>query len=125
MRGLYDCHSETDMPDKDPDIRAQILHSIKLLSRATIVLYLSVVLVAGLGFWSAQQQRKALARETEKTVMALCTFRADLQRRYEAGVDFLRENPDGIPGITAEDLQRSLDNQKSTLDALEGLPCQK
>lgn len=67
-----------------------------------------------------QAQVEALARDTNA---ALCTFKSSLQQRYDDGVVFLENNPDGIPGISGADIERSLANQKATLDALSELDC--
>jgi hypothetical protein len=111
------------MPDKDPDVRVSIYQSIRVLGLWTALLYgfVAVMLVAGLIF--AQVQRDRIARVSNDTVSALCTFRDDLQHRYDEGVKFLVNHPDGIPGISAADIQRSLENQKATLKSLEELPC--
>jgi uncharacterized protein YkwD len=111
------------MPDRDPDIRITIEHSIKVLGRWTAGLYLviAVMLVAALIYASGQRAR--IERVTNDTVTALCTFRHDLQLRYDTGVKFLIDHPDGIPGIPAETLQQSLRNQKQTLESLRELPC--
>lgn len=65
-----------------------------------------------------------LAFYSLRTHDALCKFRNDLQVRYENGVTFLSEHPKGIPGISSADIQRSLVNQRATLDSLENLNCQ-
>lgn len=57
------------------------------------------------------------------TNRALCTLKRDLELRYLAGLDFLADNPDGIPGFPRATIQRSLANQKSTLEALSDLKC--
>lgn len=111
------------MPDKDPAIREQLLHSIKMLTRATIALFISILLVTSLGFYEANREREALEKETERTVSALCAFTHDLQVRYDNGVKFLEDNPEGIPGLSAEFIQNQLNNQQRTLTALGGLPC--
>lgn len=67
--------------------------------------------------------RAAIEKLAIETNAALCALRADLQRRHDAGVAFLKENPNGIPGISAADIQRSLGNQQATLDALSDLSC--
>ncbi len=54
---------------------------------------------------------------------ALCSFKDDLQRRYDAGLQFVADHPDGIPGISRNDLERSLANQHATLDSLDSLDC--
>lgn len=60
----------------------------------------------------------------QSTNQALCTFRLDLERRYDIGREFLRNNPQGIPGLAGAELERSLANQRSTLDALANLRCE-
>jgi hypothetical protein len=111
------------MPEYDLAVREAILHSIKVLSRWTIILFLSLVLVTSLGFYDALQRRAALARVADQTLSALCTFRADLQQRYDDGVQFLEDNPDGIPGFSAAAIRHALSNQRRTLTSLAGLPC--
>lgn len=56
---------------------------------------------------------------------ALCSLRADVQKRVTAGRSFLRAHPDGIPGISAPTLQASTDNSQRTVDALSSLVCPK
>ncbi len=58
-----------------------------------------------------------------RTHDALCTLKGDLQRRHDAGVQYLVDHPEGIAGISAADLQRSLTAQQSTLDSLHSLSC--
>ena len=113
------------MPDRDPDVRIAIEHSIRVLGRWTAGLYLVVaaLLVAAV-IWGAAQ--RAQLRDIQgQTVGALCTFTLDLQHRYDDGVQFLLKHPEGIPGISAADIQRSLHNQKATLGSLKGLPCEE
>lgn len=59
------------------------------------------------------------------TRTSLCAFKGDLERRVEAGEEFLKEHPQGIPGISAATIQNSLSNQRMTIAALEsgGLEC--
>jgi hypothetical protein len=55
---------------------------------------------------------------------ALCNLRADVQRRVDAGHRFLREHPDGIPGlIPAATLRANDANSQRTVDALSSLTC--
>lgn len=54
---------------------------------------------------------------------ALCALRHDLEVRTDASQAFLDANPNGIPGISSQQIRESLDNQKSTLRALSGLSC--
>lgn len=79
--------------------------------------------------WGAYQAHKLsdnraeLALIATQTHTALCTFRDDLQKRYDEGVKFLKDHPNGIPGISAEEIQNSLKNEKTTLDSLSSLNC--
>lgn len=59
------------------------------------------------------------------TRTSLCAFKGDLERRVTAGEEFLLKHPNGIPGISAENIQTSLNNQRMTITALEsgGLEC--
>jgi len=111
------------MPDKDPDVRIAIFHSIRLLGLWTAILYgvVCLMLVGGLIF--AQVQRNRIADVSNKTVSALCTFKEDLQQRYDDGVKFLVNHPEGVAGISPGDIQRTLDNQRATLKSLAELPC--
>jgi hypothetical protein len=54
---------------------------------------------------------------------ALCALKADIQRRHDAGVMFLEDHPNGIPGIPAAALKQSITNQKASLHALRDLDC--
>jgi hypothetical protein len=112
------------MPDRNPDIRIQLERSIKVTGWWTAGLYLFVIalLIGGLIF--AQVQRNQLKDVATSTAKALCAFRDDLQARYDNGVEFLVDHPDGIPGVSAEILQRSLASQKRALESLKGLPCE-
>lgn len=84
--------------------------------------------VMGLMVWQAVRlsgnaaQLRTVANETHDS---LCAFKMDLERRYVTGVKFLGENPDGIPGISGEQIQQSLTNQKATLSSLENLDCEQ
>jgi uncharacterized protein YkwD len=108
------------MPDRDPDVRIAIEHSIRLLGRWTAGLYAVVAVLLVVAFLSASAQREQIEEVTNQTVSALCTFRHDLQDRYDQGVKFLIDHPDSE---LASVLQQSLHNQKETLKSLEELPC--
>jgi hypothetical protein len=60
---------------------------------------------------------------SSQTHAALCTFHDDLRGRYENGVKFLKEHPNGIPGIDAGVIRQSLKGQIATLRSLEQLDC--
>lgn len=60
-----------------------------------------------------------------KTKDALCSFRTDLEKRTTAGIDFLKEHPKGIAGISRNQLLTSLTNQQRTIVTLQGLGCKE
>jgi hypothetical protein len=81
-----------------------------------VVAYLALSLALLAGVYRVETTTRA-------THSALCAFKVDLERRVQAGEEFLAENPEGVPGISRESIQRSLDSQKSTLLALASLDC--
>lgn len=54
---------------------------------------------------------------------ALCAIRHDSERRVELGEEFLKEHPNGIPGISIDSLRRSTSNAKQTVQSLSSLNC--
>jgi hypothetical protein len=94
--------------------RPIILSFIAVVAVATAVLVLLV--------WQVTVTSH-LAEDGQEARDALCIFRADLERRYRDGQKFLRENPEGIPGIDASVIRNSLKNQKATIKSLADLDC--
>lgn len=54
---------------------------------------------------------------------AICALRAERVRGIQDGKRFLREHPHGIPGISASDIQQSIDAQKQTVRAFRFADC--
>jgi hypothetical protein len=54
---------------------------------------------------------------------ALCAMRYDAERRVSLSEDFLKENPNGIPGISIDSLRRSTNNAKQTAESLSFIDC--
>jgi hypothetical protein len=59
----------------------------------------------------------------QKATDALCALRTDLQTRVASSQQFLEDNPNGIPGIPAKQIRDSIDGQRRTIRALDGLSC--
>lgn len=95
-------------------VRRWLVHALVLLAVVAVSLYVERRADR------ADARLEAIAVETHES---LCALKNDLQRRHAAGVEFLQNNPTGIPGISAVDIQRSLENQRATLEALAGLDC--
>jgi high-affinity Fe2+/Pb2+ permease len=88
-----------------------------------LVLFLAVMAVL---LWQAStlgRENEALRMRAEENHGALCALRADIQTRLGSTEKFLDENPRGIPGISAAQIQQSIDNYNRTLIALSGLRC--
>lgn len=64
-----------------------------------------------------------LTRDGQEAHDAICALRADVDRRRQASLQFLSENPRGIPGIPASVIRNGITNQEATLEALGGLEC--
>lgn len=90
---------------------------------ATVALFLVLILVTSLGWYIVIDQRNDIKEVATRTNMALCTFRDDLQQRIDSSKKFLRDHPNGIQGITPEDIQRSIEGQQRTIDSLSILNC--
>ena len=88
---------------------------------ATCLIFAAIV--GGL-WWNQDSGLKAVATETHD---ALCAFKTDLERRSRATEEFIDDVKHGrrppIRGISLADLRRSLDGQRSTLEALHTLDC--
>ena len=90
-----------------------------------VVVALSISMVGGM-LWltsSSFNQAAELRDVATETHSALCTLKNDIKVRHDAGVKFVNENPDGIPGISRAQLDQSLNSQRDTLRALGVLDC--
>lgn len=76
-----------------------------------------VVVFTALTFYGLRENRH-LGVQGREAHDAICTFRADLARRIDETRDFLKAHPDGLAGISAADLERSIAGQESTLRSL-------
>jgi hypothetical protein len=91
-------------------------------------------LAIGLGWALLQIGRQAdrNAEQARTNHAVLCALQADIMRRRDTSVEYLEEHPRGVVSpvtraviITPAELQRGIDSQTSTLEALErgGLHC--
>jgi len=79
---------------------------------ATVILYIILIGVAFYTYSLSQRNKRAL-----------CTIRANAVSRAEDTQEFLIDHPDGIPGITVEDLRRSIQTYRATAKALDDVDC--
>lgn len=105
------------MPDTIIETRLRVFQA--WLVASVVVGLLGFILAVGFMLFTTLSIRST----AEENQAALCSLRHDLELRHDAGVQFLEDNPNGIPGISAAQIRQSLDNQESTLRALSGLSC--
>lgn len=53
----------------------------------------------------------------------VCAIKGESVKRAALGDQFLKDNPDGIPGVSIDSLKRSTNNAKQTVKALENVEC--
>lgn len=105
------------------DVADEIRTALRRLVIATVVLFaVQAALIAFVAIDGAAR-RNDLAEIAFSTNHALCVLRADLEQRVADSERFLEQHPDGIPGIPAEQIQQSIDNQQRTIEALADLRC--
>lgn len=97
-----------------------------------VALMVFVISVMGIVWYQAYrtgQSASDLKALTAQTHGALCTLKADQQRRYDSGNQYLEEHPQGLVSshgeviISAALLRQSINAQAATLKALQGLDC--
>lgn len=98
-------------PDRN-DVAATLFKRLNILIGTTIVLFLAL-LIMGLYVYN-------FSRDNTK---ALCATKQEAERRVSETEKFIKENPNGIPGISPAVLQRSLDSAKSTVQSLSYVSC--
>lgn len=66
---------------------------------------------------------KRVDANADVTTAALCALRGDLEKRVANSTAFLKEHPRGIPGIPAKTIRAGIENQRRTIEALDGIRC--
>src|SRR5882672_9440023 len=100
-----------------PDIGVEIRHWLKILTYATLALYLALGCVVFYVWFKSRADSAELRREEQKTSAALCTPRHDLEIRVANTKEF------GIPGIPPKIVKSQIKTQESTIHALDILVC--
>lgn len=96
------------------------------LQRITFVLVL--IAFCGLG-WQVElnrglaHQARSLAEQGLESHEGLCALKANLRQRITDANAFVATHPDGIAGITDDEIRQTIANQQSTLDSLHVLKC--
>lgn len=84
---------------------------------------LSMMLLTMWNTYRLGQQSRELRAVAVETRDSLCAFKFNLQTTQRDAKDFLVENPDGIPGISAATIEQGIANRQNTLDSLQTLSC--
>lgn len=85
------------------------------LQLLTVLTVLVALVVGGVGVWTFVQNRQ--------NTTALCSIRDDAQRRVDLNRDFLKTNPQGIPGIPPAQIELQIRNSIQTVDSLSKVGC--
>lgn len=99
-----------------------------------VVAYVLLALGCTLGLYktwnigrAAERDRRAiqvLAREGAQAKSGVCALERDLERRVRGEIVFLRDHPNGLPGIaTAAQIRTNIANQRRTIKALRDARC--
>lgn len=104
-------------------VKDEIQHALaRLVVTVYILCGVVAISVAGLSV-GIIRSNSHIAEVANNTNAALCTLRSDLEQRIDDSRQFLEDHPNGIPGISAADIQQGITNQQRTIDALSTLEC--
>jgi hypothetical protein len=81
-----------------------------------------IVVFTCLVFFGMYTNRK-LGQQGRQAREGLCALKHDVELRVDGAREFLKGNPNGVPGIPASVIRTSLKNQEATLRALHRLHC--
>lgn len=103
---------KADLSDPSLHTAKELRKTLRILIAMTCILYIVVGGIAVLTY-----------RQSVVNTRALCTIRQNAQTRADQTTDFLKDHPNGIAGITVEDLRRSIDASNATVKALDDVSC--
>lgn len=100
------------MSEEQEEVATVLDTTLRRLVIATVVLYLAMI---GTGYY--------VYTVAQGNTEGLCALRNDAQSRVDQTELFLKENPKGIPGVSLQQLKRSTENSKRTVQALKSVRC--
>ena len=80
-----------------------------------IAIFMTVVLILALRVQDAAQ---TVELQAQQSYNALCAIEENATKQIRAQTTFLAKNPNGIPGISAEEIEAGIQRQRDFLDAL-------
>jgi hypothetical protein len=104
-------------------VQEGLARRFRALVAATVVLYAALIGVGTFVYVSRSHDLAKINQVTVSTKTALCLFRENIEKQVTTSEEFLKNNPNGIPGLPAATIQSSIDRQKATLKALDILEC--
>jgi len=103
---------KADLSDSALHVAKELRRWIRVLAALTLLLYVVMIGIATYTYFQGQRNTKAL-----------CTIRDNAQNRVAQAQQFLQDHPNGISGLTPDDLQRSINTSQATVKALEDVDC--
>jgi hypothetical protein len=103
---------KADLSDPALHTAKELRRMLRILTALTIALYFILGGVALYTYNLGQKNKRAL-----------CTIRANAEDRAETTQQFLLRHPNGIPGISVLDLNRSINAYRATVRALDDVDC--
>jgi preprotein translocase subunit SecG len=109
--------------DNGETVKTPLLKALKRLTIWTVVLYITMFLFIGVTYLVRASDLEQVERQSNRNTTAFCALRTDVENRMASSQEFLEEHPNGIPGISAEQIQQSIRAQRSTFRALDVVVC--
>lgn len=115
---------------KVDDFQKEVRKILRRLVIATVIIYVALGSLFVIGWIVSSNQQEDLADQANKTQISLddlyssnCAFREDLKNRLRLSKQFLIDHPEGIPGLSNESINQSINGQERTIKALSTLIC--
>lgn len=96
------------------DTADKINSAVRWLAVSTVVLFLGLIALGTYVYTIASSNNDGL-----------CALRSEAKDRLEGTQKYLKEHPEGFPGITRAEIIKGLEGPKRTIRALKGLNCPK
>lgn len=103
---------KADLSDPAIHTAKELRRTLRILVGLTVVLYF---LLGGVALYTYNLG--------QKNTRALCTIRKNAEDRAQQTQEFLFQHPNGIPGISVLDLNRSINAYRATARALDDVNC--
>jgi hypothetical protein len=103
---------KADLSDPALHTAKELKRALRILTIATVVIYLFMGGIAIYTYSLSQRNKRAL-----------CAIRHNAEDRVNSAQEFLLKHPKGIPGITPDDLRRTIQIYETNARALDDVNC--